>query len=167
MAPQPDYHDWPTKAEVVRDLGSGFSLRNLEYMIQSGKIRVAHRAVPHRRAATVCDPADVARVASERRGAAVVQTTMTALQKPVSLASDALMELRSASAKLDAWPAQLARLQERSVPLKDKLYLAIDEAVEYSGLPASHLHKLIRQGVLECVRADRWLRIGRKSLERL
>lgn len=163
MSPQPAYHDWPTKAEVVRDLGSGFSLRNLEYMIQSGKIQVARRPVPGRRPATVCNPADVARIASERWAVRPTVETGGAIDLRFPPSLPALSSLPSLTESLGA----LKSLMPPRVALKEKLYLTIDEAVEYSGLPTSYLHKLIREMRLDAIKADRWLRISRKSLERL
>ena len=168
MTPQPDYHDWPTKAEVVQALGAGFSSRSVEYLIEQGKIRVAHRPVPHRRAATVCNPADVEQAVRERRAAVLspVTTAIAALQTPV------LAGIVGESAGLPVPEAPFGYeasgvLSSKAVALTDKLFLSIEEAVEYSGLPASYLYKMIRQGELTTVRADRWVRIRRSSLDTL
>jgi hypothetical protein len=168
VTPQPDYHDWPTKAEAAEAIG--ISIRQLERMLETGKIHTAFRTVPHRRAACVCDPVAVSRIAGERRAVRPTVERFASDAVPIWPATPSLVPADSAAGK-QAVDLFLQRrglpLVHRAVDLENKLYLTIEEAVEYSGLPASYLHKLIRQGGLLAVKADRWLRIGRKSLERL
>ena len=96
MTPPPDHHDWPTKAEVAKAFG--ISMRSLEYLIEGGKIEVARRSVPGRRPLVVCNPLDVARVASERRGAAHNPGNLPAM--PLSL--EAAQELLQAAARVQS-----------------------------------------------------------------
>ena len=52
------------------------------------------------------------------------------------------------------------------VPLRDKLFLNVKEAVRFSGLPESTIRRLLRTGKLPGVKAGGW-RIRRADLEEL
>ena len=140
----------------MQALGEGFSLRSVERMLESGKIRSGRRSVPGRRPVVVCDPEGVAKVAGERRAANFLGP----------LAVGRVVNGREALTS-DGAVAPVAASNHKPVDLQTKIFLTLDEAVEYSGLPASCLHAKIRAGILKVEKADRWLRISRKSLESL
>ena len=52
------------------------------------------------------------------------------------------------------------------VPLRDKLFLTVKEAVRFSGLPESTIRRLLRSGKLPGFKAGGW-RIRRVDLEEL
>jgi hypothetical protein len=52
------------------------------------------------------------------------------------------------------------------VPLSQKAYLTLDEAVEYSGLPKAELLRMLRGCLLDGRKCGRWY-VRRKSLEAL
>ena len=52
------------------------------------------------------------------------------------------------------------------VPLRDKLFLTVKEAVRFSGLPESTIRRLLRSGKLPGFKAGAW-RIRRADLEEL
>ena len=52
------------------------------------------------------------------------------------------------------------------VPLKDKLFLTVKEAVRFSGLPESTIRRLLRSGKLPGIKLGGW-RIRRADLEEL
>ena len=203
MTPQPDYHDWPTKAECAKLLGC--SAATLERMAKAGKLEVRYREVPKRRPEAVYNPTEIDRLIGERNPpfVAPAERDMNAIIAALDPnwkacakllgCSAATLERMAKDGKLEVryrevprrWPEAVYNpteidrmIGERNppfvaaastprVPLSSKLYLTIDEAVEYSGLPASYLYRMIRGGGVLHVKADRWLRISRKSLERL
>ena len=57
-------------------------------------------------------------------------------------------------------------LSGADVPLRDKLFLSVKEAVRFSGLPGSTIRRLLRSGKLPGVKAGGW-RIRRGDLEEL
>lgn len=164
MTPQPDYHDWPTKTECTKLLRC--SAATLERMAKAGKLEVRYREVPKRRPEAVYNPTEIDRLIGERNPpfVAPAESKGRDINAMIVAALDPNWK-----AILSARPSAVATAAASTprVPLSSKLYLTIDEAVEYSGLPASYLHRMIRGGGLLHVKADRWLRISRKSLERL
>lgn len=169
MTPQPDYHDWPTKAECAKLLGC--SAATLERMAKAGKLEVRYREVPKRRPEAIYNPTEIDRLIGERNPPFVAPPgSAMMLNNPGNVSADAVREALLSLPLLVRDRDGAAAPEAASTPrvaLSSKLYLTIDEAVEYSGLPASYLHRMIRGGGLLHVKADRWLRISRKSLERL
>lgn len=93
LTPQPTYSDWLTKAEAGQALG-GLSVRQVERLIAGGKIQTASRPVPHRTAACVCNPGDVARMALERR-ASQLFVAPEGIQSPTGAESAAIVARNS------------------------------------------------------------------------
>jgi hypothetical protein len=178
MSPQLGYHDWPTKSEAAQALGC--SVRQVERMIEAGAIITGFRPVPHRRAACVCNPDDITRVAGERRAAAQPQSVVrddkgmmrtlpevdiAAVSGSISGLSRVVMRELLGLAS-DGARATVAASNPQAVPLSQKAYLTLDQAIEYSGLPKAELNRRMKMGLLETVRAGRWY-IRRKSLDTL
>jgi hypothetical protein len=150
----PDFHDWPTKSEAADALHC--SIREIERLVKAGKIRVHYRETPGRRPLTVHHPEDISRLADERR-AAQQQVLIEPARPP------AIHEGPSVGAAL------LAALQQPAkpcVPIAQKLYLTLPEAVEYSGRTHSYLLRAIKSRELRAVKDGGW-RIARAALERL
>jgi excisionase family DNA binding protein len=178
LTPQATYSDWLTKAEAGQALG-GLSVRQVERLIAAGKIQTASRPVPHRTAACVCNPGDVARMALERRasqpfvevargevlpGGLVKRTTDALEVRSVESLAPAVRAMLQAFASDGA--AATAAASTPKVPITQKAYLTLDEAVEYSGLTKSYLLMLIRQSRLLAVKTGGW-RVSRRSVDSL
>jgi hypothetical protein len=174
MTAQPDYHDWPDQAEVAEALH--ISTRAVERLATQKKIAKAYREVPHKRATPVYNPDDVARLAGERRAAqpfvAPLAFAVAAEDRPVplggqhgrnSLAWDFLARMMETS---DGAAATVAASTPKRVDLETKIYLTLDEAVEFSGLTKAYLLRAIEAGGLTAVKSNGW-RIQRESLKRL
>jgi excisionase family DNA binding protein len=85
---------------------------------------------------------------------------MPALGDPLSRVLGVIARLTSDGA------AATVAASTPKVPITQKAYLTLDEAVEYSGLTKSYLLMLIRQSRLLAVKTGGW-RVSRRSVESL
>lgn len=158
MTPQPEYHDWPTKAEVVQALKGTLTLRTLERKIEKGELRTALRPVPGRRPLVLINPDDVAAMAGERR-AALVPVGSVNMDTPDSLARRFFAQFS------DGALATVAASTPGRVDLKTKIYLTMKEAMEFTGLTKTVLMDGIQRGAIVAIKSGGW-RLRRESLER-
>lgn len=173
LTPQPTYSDWLTKAEAGQALG-GLSVRQVERLIAGGKIQTASRPVPHRTAACVCNPGDVARMALERR-ASQLFVAPEGIQSPTGAESAAIVARNSPLdvSSIVRMAIDLVRSHDTAmedapaVPITQKAYLTLDEAVEYSGLPKAEIKRMLKAGLcLDGRKCGRWY-VRRQSIEKL
>jgi excisionase family DNA binding protein len=141
------YEEWVTKVEARER--TGLSERTIERMIQDGKIKRAYRPFPGRKPLAVLDPDDVAKLEEQTL-------------KPIAMQT-AAPTLPAVNPSQPDMTALSAFLQPR-LKINEKLYLTVDEAAEYAGLPKAHIRKQIKQGVIHAVKLSGW-RIKRKDLE--
>ena len=80
---------------------------------------------------------------------------LLAITKEIAAQSQASQEAITAIAEIT-----------KSLRISEKLYLSVEEAAKYSGLPKSYLVAAIHDKRLAAVKAGRWC-INRKSLEAL
>lgn len=147
---QEDFEDWVTKQEAAEQ--TGHSLRTLERLIQSKKIRQAYRKVPGRRPLTVLHPEDVKELKKDTLPAQPFSPQITTSTLPARILNGPTLEL-------------LTALNSR-VAIKDKFFLSLKEAAELSGLSKAYLQKQITEKKLEALR-DRGWKIRRSDLEKL
>jgi excisionase family DNA binding protein len=140
------FEEWVSKVEARER--TGLSERTLERKIQDKEIRREYRPFPGRKPLAVLHPNDVAKLEEKT-------LKPIAMQTPTS----ALLAVKPAQPDMAALSAVLQRLK-----INEKLYLTLDEAAEYAGLPRSYIYKQIKQGVIHAVKMSGW-RIKRKDLE--
>ena len=149
---------WKTQAEAAEILKC--SEKTISRMAGQNKIQRALRRVPGRKPMPVFNPIDVERIRSE---------TMEVKPFPVAGAKEAKSLARVPSQDGVKLLAQLfaERLSSsRSVPVEQKVFLKLNEASEYMGMPKAWLRRQIKDGKLKAVLAGGW-RIRRADLENL
>ncbi len=148
---------WPSKAEAAARLG--VSARTVERYIDSGRLGSRQQHAPGRKPVVVVDPAGLNALLAESAAvpASLVRSAPAAASPAASAAP--LAALAELLASRLAPPAPAA-------PLKP--WLTLDEAAEYSGLPAPWLLAQARSGSLVAVNVgmgsqERW-RFSRRRL---
>ena len=150
--------DWKTQAEAAEILKC--SEKTISRMAAQNKIQRALRRVPGRKPMPVFNPNDVERFRSE---------TVDIKPFPVTAGKEAKSLARVPSQDGVKLLAQLfaERLSSsRSVPVEQKVFLKLNEASEYMGMPKAWLRRQIKDGKLKAVLAGGW-RIRRADLEKL
>ena len=150
--PDDPLNDWLTKTQAAAFLQ--VSEKTIERLASKGDVRRATRKRPGVRPLPVYDPDDLQKVKDSQTAQPVV-VPQAELSQPTALARRA--DLPSFLQAL--FPAV-------DVPLRDKLFLNVKEAVRYSGLPQSTIRHLIHANKLPAVKAGGW-RIKRSDLEQL
>jgi excisionase family DNA binding protein len=152
------YEEWQTKAEVRSQ--TGISERTLERKIQAGELRREFRNVPERKPIAILHPEDVKKLTDK---------TLTPI--PMKKAANGAKAngvnnggMVPHTGKPDL-AALLAALSPSRPTVKDRLYLTIPEASDYSGLPQSFLRAKVHTKALPALKAGGW-RIKRSDLER-
>lgn len=159
--PQTTDH-WLTKAQAAQRLQS--SEKHIERLAKRGRLQQAERKEPGKRPMAVFNPDDVGRE---------MQGQNTTLQIKPFIAPDSLaVPAPSGRRDLAALPSPVPQIPAFSVPVQDKLFLTIREAVAYSGLPISYLENLIDTGKLKAVEVGHSgkgvrRRIRKRDLEKL
>ncbi len=147
---QPDLSGWPTKLEAAQRVG--VSHKTIERLAQDGKIEVRYRPVPGRRAEPVYNPNDLDRERDRRQPAGFVMPADAATETAKSAPAESrALALRRPSDPLAALAEHLAKLAQAfpaedakpTVPIAQKQWLTLAEAVEYSGLSRQTLIRLI------------------------
>lgn len=119
--------EWLTRPEALRALEKSQS--TLERLVAAGDIQTKQQEVEGRKPMTLYQRGDVERIAAApRRAVARIPNNVTP-------------ELVRALVERTAAPA--------AVPITEKLWLSLDEAVEYSGLARSDLAKLCQISLRE------------------
>jgi excisionase family DNA binding protein len=145
-----NFSTWLTKAEAVAQTGLGE--RTIERLMAKGVLKFAHRRVPGRKPLAVIDPNTLEAIKKETVSATPLVPTVMRARKDTRALS------------LRPLPARLAITQD--VPLTEKFFLTLEEAVRLSGLPENYLKRLIANGKLEAIRSGGW-RIRRRDLATL
>lgn len=154
--PSQDYSDWLTKSEAAQALQC--AEKTIERLAAKGDLQQGFRRVPGRRPLAVYHPSDIERLKSN--SIPFVSPPLTDQSTPTAL----VPAKENSVTLITALTAALAK--PPVVALDKKLYLNLDEAAEYSGLPRRHLQRLISDGKLEALKLGRWC-IKRSSLETL
>jgi excisionase family DNA binding protein len=141
------FEEWVSKVEARER--TGLSERTLERKIQDKEIRREYRPFPGRKPLAVLHPDDVAKL----EGKTLKPLTMQSLATTLPAVNPPQPDMTALSA-----------LFQPRLKINEKLYLTIDEAAEYAGLPRSYIYKQIKQGVIHAVKMAGW-RIKRKDLE--
>jgi excisionase family DNA binding protein len=138
------YEDWLTKMEVRQR--TGISERTLERKIQQKEIRREYRNIPGRKPLSILHPDDVKEL---------IEKTLKPgpLTPTVSHAANNAVRPKVTPPDLAAF---LAALKPPTVTLDKKVYLSLQEAATFSGLPKSHLRQKLQQGVIPGVKLAGW-----------
>ena len=155
-----DLDDWKTKAEAAEILSC--SQKTIERMAAQKRIQKIMRRNPGRKATPVYHPGDIEAIRSDsvqfegfHVGRDEEQVMAMALPPPQSG---------------DDRPAPLSADRDSPVPAttapRHKLFLTLDEAADYSGMPKAWLLRKIEKGELSAIEAGGW-RIRRADLEQL
>ena len=179
--PAPDTSTWPTQTEAAVQLAT--NERTIRRWIEAGRLKTALRPAVGRKPLVIVDPADVARVRSERQPAVVVDTDIERLgiarpgplgavgdpdtPQPVrALAYNQRDPITGADASVAA--ALLKAMFAAASAAVPKPWLTTAEAVEYSGLPKAWLLEQARKGNIPAINVgsgsrERW-RFNREAL---
>lgn len=160
---QTDYSAWPTKQQAADAIG--VSTKLVEQLATEGKLQTAkYRRPEGGPRLSVYHPADVERLRLERNPDAPPFVLPPEPDAPQAIAraqpQDLLQMLAAAitSQKSEKPPA---------VRIAERLFLSIQEASDYSGLPQSHIRRLMKAGTLPALRTGGGWRIKRADLEKL
>ena len=146
--------DWFTKSQAAAFLQ--VSEKTIERLARKGEIHRETRKRPGIRPSPVYSPEDLDRVKN-------AQTPQVAVLPPQAEAGG-VPALIPPRVELPSFLQSL--LSGPDVPLKDKLFLTVKEAVQFSGLPESTIRRLLRSGKLPGIKLGGW-RIRRADLEEL
>ena len=146
--------DWFTKSQAASFLQ--VSEKTIERLARKGEIHRETRKRPGVRASPVYSPEDLDRVKN-------AQTPQVAVLPPQAEAGG-VPALIPPRVQLPSFLQSL--LSGADVPLRDKLFLTVKEAVRFSGLPESTIRRLLRSGKLPGIKVGGW-RIRRADLEEL
>ena len=145
--------DWFTKSQAAGLLQ--VSEKTVERLARKGEIRRETRKRPGVRPSPVYSPEDLDRVKAAQVPQVVVMPPQAEAGGVPALAS-----------RLDLPSFLQSLVTGADVPLRDKLFLTVKEAVRFSGLPESTIRRLLRSGKLPGFKAGGW-RIRRVDLEEL
>ena len=145
--------DWFTKSQAAALLQ--VSEKTVERLARKGEIRRETRKRPGVRPSPVYSPEDLERV----KAAQVPQVVVMPRQAEAG-GVPALIP------RVDLPSFLQSLVSGADVPLRDKLFLTVKEAVRFSGLPESTIRRLLRSGKLPGIKAGGW-RIRRADLEEL
>lgn len=169
---QIDYSTWITKQDAAQAIG--VHTKQIERLGQEGKLQVRKWKRPTGGTPiVVCHPKDVERLARERNpenGAFLVP----ALKEPADNGAQAVAVRPSVEQFLDALAAAVKTRETMSETseIRLPLWLTLQQAVDYSGLPKATLVHMIATGELKARdvgagrRGGRW-RICKAVLEEL
>lgn len=155
----PNYDSWLPMPEVKTK--TGMSQRTIYRMVQEGKLRQASRPIPGRRPLPVFHPGDVATFEEQQvKGSYEINPEPVPAPKEWT-AADALSrrvsELVELTKLLRTNPSEGTTQQAPPA----RLFLTLQEAVEYSGLPAGTLLEFLHSGRLPAIDVGRRRRGGR------
>ena len=149
---------WKSAAEAAEILKC--SEKTISRMAAQGKIEKALRRVPGRKPMPVFNPRDIDRMHSQ---------TVDLKPFPVEAVKEEKALARAPSqdgAKLFAQLLADRLGSPQAVPLERKLFLSLEEASEYTGMPKGWLRRQIKSGELPAILSGGW-RIRRADLEKL
>jgi excisionase family DNA binding protein len=149
--------DWPSKAEVAERLG--MHTKTIDRAINRGEIQQAYRRVAGRRPMPVLNPEDVAKLE-----AATVQP-QPYIMSGEQTGTMALAAPRVSAGSLPALVELLQAASARPAPLP--LFLTVDQAAEYTGLPGATVKAFLRDETLPAIKTGRGWRIRRSDLDKI
>lgn len=171
-----DLLDWPSKQEAAARLG--VTVKTIERLTRAGKLERRFRNRPGTSPIAVYDPKDVITVQAERSKPQPphVQAAPPAGNGAGPYAGDAIVPLARPSEvqHVATILSEIGAIFQKTLshtshtPSHTAIFLTVDEAAVYSGLPARELRRAIKSGDLparKTVRAG--LRIRRKDLDAL
>lgn len=153
-----DTSGWLTKQQAADAIG--VSTKTVEQLALRKEIEQGKRIRPGRPAIAVYNPQDVERVSKERNPDAV-----PFVLPPAAPGEAVSTEIARTSQNFPNL-LEAALLQAVQRPAAPRLFMGVDEASEYSGLPKSYLKELIREGKIGLKTGAGW-RIRRADLEAL
>ena len=145
--------DWFTKSQAAALLQ--VSEKTIERLARKGEIHRETRKRPGVRPSPVYSPEDLDRVKTAQVPQVVVMPPQAEAGGVPALAP-----------RVDLPSFLQSLVTGADVPLRDKLFLTVKEAVRFSGLPESTIRRLLRSGKLPGFKAGGW-RIRRVDLEEL
>jgi|SRR5581483_6604784 len=182
--PKPDYSTWLTKQQAADAIG--VSTKLIEKFAQEKHLQSAKWKRPEGGARiAVYHPHDVERLRKERNPEAqpfVIAPSKDGAPDDVPAFAEApaatsapntALAVRQPSAEqfLQAIAAAMGSGSQTSqnlgVRISERLFLTIPESADYSGLPQSHLRRLMADGTLKAMRTGGGWRIRRADLEKL
>lgn len=147
--------EWLSTEETMRELGK--ARRTIQEIAQRGELQwtMASRG-NGMRPERLYNAADVKKLKAEAQKMALVR------REPRERVPAAMQALQLVAAVREVAQASLP-----AIPLKEKLWLSLEEAEAYSGIAEPSLRELLEDGQLKALRIGpyRTLRILRKSLE--
>jgi excisionase family DNA binding protein len=170
---QPDFSEWLTKQQVATLLEC--STKSVEKFAQEGKLHTTHWRRPGGGPKiAVYHPGDVERLRAARVGDPFVMPAPVNSQQSANLSEKEPQESRIlrlfAAILQDAKSQKLLEPSKKSrkpeVPIKDRVYLTMQEAAAYAGLPERRLRRLVADGKLPADREGH-MRVRRTDLDKL
>lgn len=163
MASMPDnFEGWPTKAQLSKE--TGISERTLDRMVSKGELQQGYRQMPGRRPIALINPADAQKL---RDSAMKPSAFLMQDENPPTLThSDKSLALVKRSSTTDALTTAIQQAVQSAQMQATRLFLTLDEASEYSGLPKAYLSRALASGELPGLKANGW-RIRRRDLDKL
>ena len=147
--------DWKTKAEAAEILQC--SEKSIERLASQKKVEKRQRRIPGRRPLPVFNAEDIERIRQE---------TMSPEAFPLPQGQTKALAKRSAGNFAEVFARLVANADNGKISPTQKVYLSLNEAVEYSGLPRAWLLRKIKSGGLDAIKAAGW-KIRRTELEAL
>jgi excisionase family DNA binding protein len=149
---------WKSQAEAAEILKC--SEKTISRMAGQGKIEKAMRRVPGRKPMPVFNPTDIERL--RRQTVDLKPFPVEEAKEEQALAPRPSQDGASLFAQLLA--DRLGSAQ--AVPLERKVFLNLEQASEYTGMPKEWLRRQIKKGDLPAILSGGW-RIRRADLEKL
>ena len=164
---KPDYSSWLTKQQAA-DL-IGVSTKTIEKLAQEKRLQMNYWKRPQTGARVVLyHPGDVERLHKERNPEADPFVVPESENGPKALMANGTKVPALSSGAAEQFVMALRTLGKRSeVRLAERLFLTVPEASEYSGLPQTHLRRLMKDGGLKALKTGGGWRIARVHLEQL
>lgn len=158
-----DLSAWLPKREAAAHLG--VAEKTLERMSKRGEVQQATRKRPGSPGEVVYHPGDIERIAAQ------MAKPPAPFVMPADAPQNALAKLEPSAAPAVhqmtfAAMAEMLRPAVDRVRITERLFLTVDEAAEYSGLPKSYIRQQITEGKLGMRTGAGW-RIRRADLEKL
>lgn len=158
-----NFADWVTREEAARLIG--VSTKTISKLERERKLERKNRPVKGKPPMAIYHPDDVRRLADHYRRMSEPGILAAGDGDGRHSSGKALAVARNPFALVEAL---LHASTSSKVPLTDRVYLRIPEAIEYSGLPERYLRELVKQKKLSAITEGvRGWRIRRTDLDKL
>jgi excisionase family DNA binding protein len=162
-----DHSHWLTKQQAAEAIGC--STKTVEQLAKAKQIQQGFHKRPETGATvSMYHPEDVNRIRLGRNPEA--EPFAVPNESPVSSkgASTALTAARNTDHLLGALATALSGTSQNGpVRIAEKQFLTLSEAAHYSGLPLSHIRRLMKEEKLEALKTGSGWRIRRADLQKL